>query len=47
MSFSRSVPLSRLIRLLTHNIPAMWIRLVSLIVFFAVVLSNLPVHNQA
>ncbi len=44
MSFPKSISLSRLIGLITCNIPARWIRLVYLVAFFAVVLTSLPVH---
>src|SRR6266511_4076235 len=44
MSFPKSTSLSRLIGLITCNIPARWIRLVYLVAFFAVVLTSLPVH---
>jgi YD repeat-containing protein len=50
MPFSKSILFSRLVSLLTRNISARWIRLVCLVVFFAVVLSILPVrpdHNGA
>lgn len=44
MPFSKAVPLSRLISLLTGRVPAKWNRLAFLILFFAVVLTSLPVH---
>jgi YD repeat-containing protein len=44
MPFSKSAPLSRLIGLITYNGAAKWIRFVILTLFFAVVLSSLPVH---
>jgi hypothetical protein len=44
MSFSKAVPLSRSISLLARKFPARWIRLVCLVVFYAVVLSSLPIH---
>jgi YD repeat-containing protein len=47
MPFSKLVPLSRLIGLITRNIHAKWIRAVFLVIFFAVVLSTLPVHQDA
>jgi len=50
MLFSMLVPLSRLISLLTCNVTAMWIRLVCLVIFFAVILQSLPVqikHDSA
>lgn len=50
MLFSTLVSLSRLISLLTCNVTAMWIGLVCLVIFFAVILQNLPVqikHDSA
>ena len=44
MPFSKSVLFSRLIGSLTCNVPARWIRLVFLVLFFTVVLFSLPVH---
>ena len=44
MSFSKIVPLSRLINLLAYNIIANCIRLVCLVLFFAAVLASLPDH---
>ena len=44
MPFSKSVLFSSLIGSLTCNVPAKWIRLVFLVLFFAVVLFSLPVH---
>jgi hypothetical protein len=44
MPFSKSALLSRLIGLITRNGAAKWIRFVFLTLFFAVVLSSLPVH---
>jgi len=46
MPFSKFVPLSCLIRLITCKVPARWVRLVCLVVFFAVVLSALPIHPK-
>src|SRR4030095_5473127 len=50
MPFSKSIPLSRLISLLTCNISARWIRLVCLVSFFAIAISSLSVrlkHDSA
>jgi hypothetical protein len=44
MSFSKRIALSRLISLPTCSVPAKWIRLSCLVVFFAVVLTSHPVH---
>jgi hypothetical protein len=44
MPFSKSAPLSRLIGLITYNGTAKWIRFVFMTLFFAIVLSSLPVH---
>jgi PA14 domain-containing protein/purple acid phosphatase-like protein/Ig-like domain-containing protein len=44
MPFSKSVSFSRLNSLLFRKAPAKWIRLVSLVLLFAVVLSSVPVH---
>ena len=44
MLTSKAVPLSRAISLLKCSVPAIGIRLVCLVVFFAVTLSSLPVH---
>jgi NedA-like, galactose-binding domain/PA14 domain len=46
MPFSKSVPLYHLIGLITRKVPARRLRLVCLVVFFAVVLSGLPVHPK-
>ena len=46
MPFSKSVPLSYLIGLITCKVPARWVRLVCLVVFFAIVLSGLPVRPK-
>jgi hypothetical protein len=44
MPLSKSVLFSRLIGSLTCRVPAKWIRLVILVLFFAVTLFSLPVH---
>jgi hypothetical protein len=44
MPFSKSVSFSRLNSLLFRKAPAKWIRLVSLVLLFAVVLSSVPAH---
>src|SRR5215475_4897022 len=44
MPITKSVLFSRLVSLLTRNNSASWIRLVFLILFFAVALFSLPVH---
>jgi len=44
MPFSKSVLFSRLVSLLTCNISAKWIRLVCLVILFAVALFSLPVY---
>jgi hypothetical protein len=46
MPFLRSVPLSRLISLFRRKILAKRIRLLCLVIFFAVVLSNLPAYLE-
>jgi YD repeat-containing protein len=46
MPFSKSVPFSPLVSLLTCNISSKWIRLVFLVLFFAVALFSLPVHHK-
>jgi ABC-type dipeptide/oligopeptide/nickel transport system permease component len=50
MLFSMLVQLTRLISLLTCNVPAKWIELVCLVIFFTIVLHSLPVqikHDSA
>jgi hypothetical protein len=44
MPFSKRIPLSRSTNLLIGKVPAKWIRLVFLVLFFGVALTSLPVH---